>query len=359
MTSGPLDPLSTTPLDPFERDLRSLLRDRAAGPLPVALHHAAEDATMRRTSRAFAWPRRTSMAIGAAAVLLVALGAAPVAPYLEAILGPAASPAVTGSLPSPDRAASASPSASDVPAIDWDAGSTRLTADAVRIVVVGQQFTGQVPGASVRSDDGSATYRTLEVAWQEHGLPMRLHLYLAADQGSWWITEIRTYDGSPGGEWITYHAPAWRLPLGAAFNGDLRMAAPGGSLQVDGARLLAFSPDTLPEELRLCRPAIDPARADMTDPMAQGQPLAGTAILDMTPADAKQLLMGMGLCHTFRYSYQYGDGSSGYSEVWCDAPPAIVTGVSYGSSGEVIVTTEDAQSTLHTPRPQPPVGWGC
>jgi hypothetical protein len=54
-------------------------------------------------------------------------------------------------------------------------GCREFTADDFWIEANGRRFTSAVPGlgASIRN----ATYRTLEVTWQEHGVEMRLFLY--------------------------------------------------------------------------------------------------------------------------------------------------------------------------------------
>ena len=256
---------------------------------------------------------------------------------------------------------SPSPGASAVPppAIVWDSGAVRLAAAAVRIDVNGLSFSGAVPEVAIHSDTSSVTSRTLELEWVEQDRAMRLTLYLAADDRSWWISEIRTYDGAPQGSWVSYPAPAWRIPIGGSWQGDLALASGSSTLLIQGASLRAFAPDTLPAEQRFCRPAVEAGLADATDPLAEGQPLAGSGILELSTVAARQLLFSRGLCHTFRYSYGFGDGQGGYSELWCDPPQARITGVRYGSDGEVIVFTEDAVPQPHTPRPQPPVGWGC
>jgi hypothetical protein len=253
----------------------------------------------------------------------------------------------------------APPSSSPTPAIVWDTGVVRMTADDLRIRAGGLEFTGRVPDISLHSDPGGATYRTLEVEWMEQDREQRLYLYLAADDVSWWVTEVRIRDGQPNAEWVTFQGPPFRVPLGGTWTGDLRLSDPIGTLEVDGMTLRAFTPDTLPAELRFCRPAIQPGTGDGVDPLDDGQILADSGIERMSPAAAKALLVGMGLCHTFRYEYEYADGSGGYTERWCDAPPGVIGDVLVGSDGEVIIFVRDATPQQHTPRPQPPVGWGC
>lgn len=252
------------------------------------------------------------------------------------------------------------PSASPSPAIVWDNGTTRLTADAIRITVGGEVYTADVPEVLVGGDGSGLSRRTLEVEWQEHDRPMRFFVYLGAENGTWWVDGLNTYDGSANGGWVGFPTPPARLAFGATWSGDVRLTAPGGSLEIDGMTLRAYRPDTIPAELRACRPAVAPGTNDNTDPEADGQPLAGTGISSMSPAAAKGLLTGLGLCHTFRYDYEYTDAPrTGYGEVWCDPPPGVISDVGYGMDGEVLVTVRDATPQQHSPRPQPPVGWGC
>jgi hypothetical protein len=253
-----------------------------------------------------------------------------------------------------------SPSASASPAIAWDSGIVRLTADAIRITAGGQVFTAQVPGISIHSDPGNATARTLEVEWREHDREQRVFLSLAADTVSWWVAELRVLDGTPQADWVAVRGPLWRTAIGGSWHGDVRLDQGPVGVEIDGMTLTAFSPATVPTELGACRPGIDPALAEATDPLAEGQPLAGTGIERMTPAQAKGVLLSMGLCHLFTYGYLYSDGSGeGFGETWCDPPPGVIRAVTYGSDGEIRVLVGDAAPQLHTPRPQPPLGWGC
>lgn len=80
----------------------------------------------------------------------------------------------------------------------------------------------------------------------------------------------------------------------------------------------------------------------------------------MTPPDARRLLQDLGICHTFRYVYNYPNDPTGggYSEVWCDVPPAgELVSLAYASDGSVVLLVLDGEP--HSPRPQPETGWGC
>jgi hypothetical protein len=174
--------------------------------------------------------------------------------------------AVSLSGPSADRAGGfgapgVSPSAMTTPAsrqpIDWDTGCVHLTAGELRINTdtagdePGQVFTVEDP-VMLNSDPGADTYRTLEATWQEGGSEMRLNLYFAADEDSWWVRELRTYDGQPTPDWITFPGPLLETPLGEAYAGDVvlngRIGSVPGTLEVRGLTLAVpdFGPGSGP-----------------------------------------------------------------------------------------------------------------
>ena len=87
-------------------------------------------------------------------------------------------------------------------AITWHTDVVDLQAADFGIVAGGKTFTARVPKVAVSSDPGDATYRTLEVTWQEHGVEQRLYLYFGGDATSWWVDKIRIYNGAQQGEWL-------------------------------------------------------------------------------------------------------------------------------------------------------------
>ncbi len=118
-----------------------------------------------------------------------------------------------------------------------------LSADAVEIEAGGKKFV-TAPPLDVSSDPGIRNeYTTLELTWQEHGVEMRLFVYFHSDGREWWSNEIRTYDGSAPGDWITYTGEFFRRPLGTPFIGDFSVATQDpatGRLHLSGMRLEAF-----------------------------------------------------------------------------------------------------------------------
>lgn len=207
----------------FENDLRAVLADRARRPVPPSLYAATRTAptVVERARRSL-----FSLAVGVGGVAMVlAIGAVLVLVYAGVPAGPAAGPR----------------------AFDWDTGLVSLEANSVTIVAGGATFHPPTD-ASLHSDPGSATYRTLEMEWSEQGAGMRLYFYFAADNNDWWVTEIRTYDGQSPSDWIYYQAPQVRAPLGQSYVGDLDLTGSGGAvpgeLKVKDMRLEAFAPGT-------------------------------------------------------------------------------------------------------------------
>ena len=129
--------------------------------------------------------------------------------------------------------------ASDVPAgssFHFATPQVVLDAASVEVDAGGRTF---VPPANVdvHSDPGTPNeYTTLELEWDAQGVPMRIYMYFASDGTNWWATELRTYDGSPGGEWIEMPGKYFTSPLGTAFHGDLDVR----SLHIHGLKLEAF-----------------------------------------------------------------------------------------------------------------------
>jgi hypothetical protein len=96
----------------------------------------------------------------------------------------------------------------------------------------------------VSSDPGDPNYQTLELTWTEHGVEMRWYVYVRSDGLEWWSDEMRTYDGSAAGEWVTFTGDFFRSPLGEAYTGELDVTAADhgvtSRLRVGGLTLAAF-----------------------------------------------------------------------------------------------------------------------
>lgn len=108
-----------------------------------------------------------------------------------------------------------------------------------------------------------------------------------------------------------------------------------------------------------CHTGVDPAvegGPEAVNPLAPGQPLAGTGIEAMTAEAAHALLVELRICHNFRWIYMF-DESSGYSEIWCEPPPGTPDSFGYQADGTLVVFTQGVPPP--TPRTQPDGGWGC
>jgi hypothetical protein len=113
----------------------------------------------------------------------------------------------------------------------------------------------------------------------------------------------------------------------------------------------------------VCQAGVGPGgvNKDNVDPLADGEPMAGLNILEMSPQEVGAAAVERGLAVTWRFGFDIGEanGQQGYSECWCVAPPGgRVTDLLYDSTGGLIVFV-DAQQVLDAPRPQPRLGWGC
>ena len=210
-------------------DLRSLLTaldDIEAPDLwPEIERRAAADAPQPVTARIGLRqpPKHPARRSHAMFIVTVAIGSV----VAGALLLNALSPATPGPAGAP---ASEEP----MPAIGWDSGLASLTASAMRITEGDKVFTGEdVYTWDVVSDPGNAAYRTLEIEWQEQDVEQRLFLYFAADETDWWVSELRTRDGFPDADWITYTGPFFTTPIGESYTGDISLASEDG--RVPGA----------------------------------------------------------------------------------------------------------------------------
>jgi len=246
-------------------------------------------------------------------VLAVGLIAAISAGVLAVSLsGPSSSPAGLVGAPGTSPgvpAAVASPAAVSSPGseqpVDWDTRCVHLTADWLRIVPDApgegpdQIFTGE--RVAVKSDPGDDTYRTLEATWLEDGSEMRVNLYLTADEDNWWVRELRTYDGQPTPDWITFPGPLFETPLGETNAGNVELdsalleGAQGnvpGTIEIRGMTLSApdFGPGTGPATCTQTTPVMNidfgTAEASPTTGAAGSATTVGKTADGMAPAVA-------------------------------------------------------------------------
>ena len=134
-------------------------------------------------------------------------------------------------------------------AFSWTTSRVVFTSNNFTIDVGGQRYSPTGVHVDVNTDPGDATYATLELSWQEHGVPMNVNVYFAADAANWWVTEMRTYNGKEpaGADWVTFMGDEFRTPLGGTYSGDVNLTATEGGvtshLQI-GGMTLALLPST-------------------------------------------------------------------------------------------------------------------
>lgn len=322
----------------FERDLKSALVARAAQEIPPALSRAVARFQSERRPRPglFApFERVAATAVtGVAALVVLVL----------------VSTVVFGTKPSQGGGP-----ASGQRAHSWGTQMASLEADDLTIEVGGRTFR---PPASVQvhSDPGSATYRTLEFSWLDGGVEMRLNVYFGADDVSWWVDAVRTYDGTAPGDWVYYVTPQIRAGLGQGFEGDVDVMGIGlhgiGRLRVSDLRLSAFAAGTIPHSFAGCR-AAGPVSLNQFQPVAgQMNPdIPGlTLSVGMHASAAEGLLRGQGICYEFRREFP----AENQGQIWCSAPPGDIREWALDSrhGGVILFVEAEPRETLPPNWPQ-------
>lgn len=240
--------------------------------------------------------------------------------------------------------AAASPPSDEL--IVVDSGVVCLRASSIELRRNGQAIAAN--GWKGSSDAGDLTFRTFEMATSQFiDEPLSMGFVIRSDLADWWVSEIDVVGASAGAKFVGRYFEA---PVGEPWSGDatLTTGAAIDSWQLTFADmwLNGFDRRSVPRDLANCRasPSMDPALLN--------------AVVQMTPAGAAKALEARRYCYSFRYRYLFSDGS-GFAERWCEAPQGRIAGTLPGTNGMVIVLVEDAVSAVHTPRPQPPLGWGC
>lgn len=162
----------------------------------------------------------------------------------------AAALVVVGLVVLSNRGGNEAPAAGDgSAAFSWTTSRVVFTSNTFTIDVGGQRYSPIGVHVDVNTDPGDATYATLELSWQEHGVPMNVNVYFAADAANWWVTEMRTYNGKApsAADWVTFMGDEFRTPLGGTYSGDVNLTATEGGvtshLQI-GGMTLALLPST-------------------------------------------------------------------------------------------------------------------
>jgi hypothetical protein len=202
----------------YRADLALLARLEVPAP-SIHLRERVREAALTREAGGEGWTLATIVIVGllAAALLGATLG-------VGAFLTQRADP-ITELDP---NAPLVVPGILDKPIV-WQTDVVRLGADSVTILANGTTYHAVSPPMKISSDPGDRTRWTLEVAWFEANLQQRLNLYFGADETTWWIDEIRVYDGvAPNPDWAKLPlGPYARTPLGQAFRGDVTLAGGG------------------------------------------------------------------------------------------------------------------------------------
>lgn len=171
-------------------------------------------------------PRRTGVLLVAAAAVLAATVTG-----LVAIANRTGDPAASDVTEGPTAAAPAGHR------FQFVTPTVRLDADTVEVITPSGTF---VPTAdvTVEGDPGMPDeYTTLELTWHER-VEQRINIYFASDGTTWWVSEIRTYDGRDPGDWFEPITTGrmFERPLGTAYTGDIDLP----NLHVTGMTLQAF-----------------------------------------------------------------------------------------------------------------------
>lgn len=111
----------------------------------------------------------------------------------------------------------------------WDLPDAAMTADALRITTPdGQVFTTRDIVVRIDSDPigvQGPNYTTIQGSWYEHGVEMRLNMYLYRNPATnvWYTDEIRVFNGEVDAEWAYFGKSA------NATTGEYIFSAPYGS----------------------------------------------------------------------------------------------------------------------------------
>jgi hypothetical protein len=313
----------------FEAGLRTdaaVLREVELGPVPVAVRAnlAIASERGRRGGGVGRW-----IAIAAVgALLLVGLGAGS--------LGFGSSAVEHGRL---DGAGDGAGPAAGAPQVAWQTKVVSLTAMDFSILAGGKTFRGVAP-IEVSSDPGDATYRTLEATWHEHGVEMRLNLYFDGDAGTWWVNEIRVYDGTANPGWLYARGTFFKTALGGTWSGDIDIPMTDAdvagrlpaSVHFGGLTLASGRFDGVNEPFGGGIAVPPNAR-----PFAVGGTLHCSGILQMTPKQAEATLLKLGYRLSWRLDRTTGP-NTGYAEAMKDAPDGVLHDEPLpGTDGELIM----------------------
>jgi hypothetical protein len=142
--------------------------------------------------------------------------------------------------------------------VRWQGDAFVLQASDFNLVLGGDRYFATGP-VTVASD----AMASIQVAWQEHGKQMRLHILLGSDGRDWWVSDVQAL-GQEGIDkagvhftGMSFSAPEIRRPIGTSFAGEvaligatdragLQSTLDFGTLQLTLAPDIAFGPNLEP-----------------------------------------------------------------------------------------------------------------
>jgi Putative zinc-finger len=326
----------------MDRDAEAL-RAMDLGPVPVAVRADVAIAAEHRGRGGSVGRWGVIVAVGA--LLIAGLG--------SGVIGGAGGRG--GATASPGPSDGAAPANAAPNQITWKTDVALLAAQGFSVQAGDKTFSGLAP-VKVDSDPGNATYRTLEATWIERGVEMRVSLYFGGDATSWWVSEIRAYDGNavPKAKWMTATGTWFQSPIGQAWTGDIDVPLKGegtgisGRLHLAGATIATGAVDNVNEPL-----GGGQAVGENDRPFAAGGRLHCTGILQMAPRDAEAALLGLGYRLSWRRLTTTGP-NTGYAEAMPHAPDGVISEEPVpGGEGELIVFVAPFGDKQARPLPYP------
>ena len=226
--------------------------------------------------------------------------------------------------------------------LSWRTDVVALAAREAWVEQDGLRFVGAA-GRADRLRPGRPPRWTLEATWPERGRDQRLTLYFAADERTWWIDSVRTYDSAakraamPRSRGRCSRRRSGRRST-ATSTSDARGRRPD-AVHLGGLRIAVSPASTVNEPALGARnilvengnPAVN------GDPFGLGGPLRCSGILQLTPQAAEARLLTLGYALSWRWQTATG-ANTGFSEPRATAPDrGWITDTAVGMNGELIV----------------------
>jgi len=217
--------------------------------------------------------------------------------------------------------------------VSWKTDVVALRALDLWIDAGGTRYTPVGKQVKVTSDRGKLDFQTLESTWQEHGREMRPLLYFGGDATSWWVSEIRTYDGSANPKWAGTKGTLFRSPLNQAWAGnvDLELISDVGGSGPVKVHIERLQLATTPKANVVDPPVGVPPKLIKSNPFVRGAELHCSGVFQQRPDDAEKNLLGMG----YRLSWRFVVND--FSKPTLTPPDGVIYDAAAGSDGELII----------------------